>query len=705
MANPYTLIATTAFGIEAVVKRELAALGYEGKVIAPGWIQFTGDALAICRANLWLRTADRVLIQMASFEAKDFDTLFETTKSIRWDEWIPVNGCFPVVGRSIRSQLSSVPACQRAVKKAIVEALSQQHGVTELPEDGPQIKCQIALLDDMATLTIDTTGPSLHKRGYRAEAGGAPLKETLASTLVQLSFWNKKRPFMDPFCGSGTIPIEAAMLARNMAPGRKREFAASEWETIPDVLWSEAKAEADDLLEPKFPEMLLATDIDFRVLKIARHNAALAGVDDNIHFEEKAFEDISSSRRFGCMITNPPYGERLSGYRDLEPLYESMPEVLRRLPTWSHYILTSFDRFERVIQKQADRRRKLYNARIECTYYQFHGPRNLDESPTAVFGELDDKAVEQAELFKRRLTKRAKHLRKWPSKRGVTCFRLYEKDIPEIPLVVDRYEDHLHLSEFERPHDRDLAAHQQWLDLMRTTAADALDLPHGQAFLKRRKQQKGLSQHEQLAKDRYEIEAHENGLKFIVNLSDYVDTGLFLDHRETRKLVLEESRGKDFLNLFAYTGSFTVYAADGGATSTTSVDLSKRYLQWAERNMKLNGFTGPEHQYIPAGIREYITALPEREMFDLAVVDPPTFSNSKSIAADWVIQDDWDSLLKHVLMRMRSGGVIYFSTNYRRFKFDEDKIPAECREISKQTVPEDYRNRRIHRCWRIVKNY
>jgi len=190
-----------------------------------------------------------------------------------------------------------------------------------------------------------------------------------------------------------------------------------------------------------------------------------------------------------------------------------------------------------------------------------------------------------------------------------------------------------------------------------------------------------------------------------VNLSDYVDTGLFLDQRETRKLVLEDSRGKDFLNLFSYTGSFTVYAADGGAASTTSVDLSKRYLQWAERNMKLNGFTGPEHHYISAGIREYITALPESEMFDLAVVDPPTFSNSKSTTADWVIQDDWDSLLKHVLLRMRTGGIIYFSTNYRRFKFDEDKIPAECHEISKQTVPEDYRNRRIHRCWRIVKNY
>jgi len=703
MTQPFTLIATTAFGIEAVVKRELAALGYEGKVIAPGWIQFSGDLAAICRTNLWLRTADRVLIQMAAFPARDFDALFETTKGLPWDQWIPIHGRFPVEGRSIRSQLSSVPACQRAVKKAIVEALCHQHGVSELPEDGPLYKCQIALLDDLATLTIDTTGPSLHKRGYREQAGGAPLKETLASTLVQLSFWNKKRPFIDPFCGSGTIPIEAAMLARNMAPGSQREFAASAWPQIPAATWQESKIEAQDLREPAFPEMLLATDIDFRVLKIARRNAELAGVGDNIHFEEKPFAELQSSRRFGCLITNPPYGERLSDYQDLQPLYESMPEVLRRLPTWSHYVLTAFDRFERVIQKRADRRRKLYNARIECTYYQFHGPRNLDESPRAVFGELDDKALEQADLFRRRLVKRARHLRKWPKKRGVTCYRLYERDIPEIPLVVDRYEDHLHLTEFERPHQRDLAAHQQWLELMQTTAADALDLPQAQVILKRRKQQKGKSQHEHLADEKYEIEAQENGLKFIVNLTDYVDTGLFLDHRETRKMIFDEARDKDFLNLFAYTGAFTVYAADGGAASTTSVDLSQNYLKWAERNMQLNGFSGNQHRFITAGVREYISELPQQEMFDLAVVDPPTFSNSKSTTADWIIQDDWDSLLKHVLNRMRPGGVIYFSTNYRRFKFDAAKIPADCHEISKQTVPEDYRNRRIHRCWRIVK--
>ncbi|HCA50356.1 MAG TPA: hypothetical protein DEP12_08120, partial [Planctomycetaceae bacterium] len=228
MSDQHTFIATTAFGLEAVVKRELIALGYEPRSTSPGWVEFDGDLSAIARTNMWLRTADRVLIKVASFQATDFETLFETTKSVDWKKWLPPNARFPVDGRSHKSQLTSVPANQRAVKKAIVEAMLAQHQISTLPEDGPLYRCQIALLNDEATLTIDTTGPSLHKRGYREFAGGAPIKETLASAMVQLSFWHKEKPFLDPFCGSGTIAIEAAMLGRNMAPGLQREFAAGQ---------------------------------------------------------------------------------------------------------------------------------------------------------------------------------------------------------------------------------------------------------------------------------------------------------------------------------------------------------------------------------------------------------------------------------------------------------------------------------------------
>jgi len=262
MKTALDLIATTAFGLEAVVRRELADLGYEGKVVSPGWIRFQGDLAAICRTNLWLRTADRILLQMSSFPAEDFDALFENTKAVTWDEWIPADGAFPVIGRSLKSQLSSVPACQRAVKKAIVDSLLLAHQIDSLPETGPQYKVEVAILKDQVTLTIDTTGPSLHKRGYRQQAAKAPLKETLAAAMVLLSFWDRDRPLIDPFCGSGTIPIEAAMIGRNLAPGLNRSFSAEMWPNIAERLWDEARAEARDLAQAALPERLIGTDPD-----------------------------------------------------------------------------------------------------------------------------------------------------------------------------------------------------------------------------------------------------------------------------------------------------------------------------------------------------------------------------------------------------------------------------------------------------------
>jgi len=712
MPEQLNLIATTAFGLEALTKREIVNLGYPAEIIAPGWIRFCGSEEAICRTNLWLRTADRILIEVARFEASDFEVLFETTKQVRWDRWIPVDGRFPVDGRSIKSQLSSVPAVQRSVKKAIVESLMASHRATELPESGAEYRCQVALLNDHATLTIDTTGPSLHKRGYRRYSTVAPLKETMAAALVQLSFWNRERPLLDPFCGSGTIPIEAALIGQNVAPGMNREFAAEAWGQIPSAYWREGRTEARDLQKPAFEERLIGTDIDPKALQSARQNAELAGVGEQIHFQTRPFGETTSKRQHGCVITNPPYGERLADDGALRQLYESIPEVLRRLPTWSHFVLTAYPQFERLLQKEADRRRKLYNGRIECTYYQFHGPapqqRTLESDgeptpgPEPVFGGLNAKAEEQAELFARRLTKRARHLRRWPTRQGITCYRLYDRDIPEIPLVVDRYEDHLHMSEYERPHDRDRAQHVDWLELMKTTAAETLEVDRRHVFLKRRQQQRGTTQHQPVSRDQYEITIQEGGLKFLVNLSDYIDTGLFLDHRITRSLVKEQSSGCNVLNLFGYTGSFSVYAAAGGASTTTTVDLSGNYLEWAKRNMELNGFRGSQHSFVKADGREFLRRSPEAPSYDLAIVDPPTFSNSKDLDTDWILQDHWAPLVNDLLKRMKPSGRIYFSTNYRRFKFDEADLPrANVREISKQTVPEDFRNQRIHRCWLI----
>jgi len=702
----FQLTATAAFGLEAVVVRELEQLGYSPRITRPGRIEFAGDFSAICRANLWLRSSDRVLIQLAKFPAVDFDALFDMAGSLPWEAWIAPDAAIPVRGRSHKSQLTSVPACQRTIKKAIVERLLKQHHVSELPETGPPVSVEIALLDDVATLSIDTSGVGLHKRGYRSLAAQAQLRETLAAALVQLSFWKPERSLIDPFCGTGTIVIEAALIGRRIAPGRNREFAAEHWPTFPAQDWAMAREEVDDLLLPPLSERPMGTDIDPEALSLARYHAEQAGVAEDLHFQQRTFADLTSKRQYGCTIMNPPYGIRMGESEAVEALYRQMPKVLRRLKTWSHYIFSARGDMEQLVGQQADRRRKLYNAQIECTYYQFYGPRPSVQPqavPSPAFGGLREEAPRQAEEFANRLRKLARHLRRWPTKRGITCYRIYDRDIPEVPLVVDRYEDALHIAEYERPHERTAAEHADWLDHMIRTASTALDTPHELVFFKQRTRQRGDSQYQRVD-DRQAIRiVDEGGLKFQVNLSDYIDTGLFLDHRTTRSMVRDAAQGTNFLNLFAYTGAFSVYAAAGGAVKTTSVDLSATYIQWAEDNLRLNGFTGEQHRLVCRDVQEFLSSRHETEKYGLAIVDPPTFSNSKRLDHDWDVQNNFVPLLRKVIGKMTPGGVIYFSTNSRRFKLDESALGGvKLREISKQTVPEDFRNKRIHRCWRMI---
>ena len=746
-------------GLEAVVARELEGLGYEPRIVQTGRVAFVGDGLAICRANLWLRCADRVLIQVGQFEARDFGELFDRTHALPWQDWIGPAAAFPVQGRSVGSQLSSVPACQRIVKKALVEKLRAAHKVEALDESGPTCTVEVALLKDVATLTIDTSGPSLHKRGYRTLVGAAPLKETLAAGLVLLSFWKPDRPLIDPFCGIGTIPIEAALIGRNVAPGLGRSFAAEAWPIPGESLWRQAREEARDrAVTDDLPIRIIGTDIDPEAIKLARFHAERAGAAGQIHFQQRSFEELTSNREYGCVICNPPYGQRLGEDEQVRELYHSLPLVLRHLRTWSHFILSARKDLEKTVGRAADRRRKLYNGSIECTYYQFHGPRpghgsgtvapavsstgilpvsrtgvppvlgteetedttgkmpvelmgkmpmlrRADADVPPVFGGLGKHDFEQAEMFRNRLTKRAHHLRRWPG-RGITCYRLYDRDIPEVPLAVDFYDGRLHLAEYDRPHERSPAQRADWLDLMVRTAGEAMGVPPSDAFLKRRRRQRDEDQYEKFSDAGRCFDVTEAGLKFRVNLSDYLDTGLFLDHRITRSLVRDESAGRRVLNLFAYTGAFSVYAAAGGAKSTTTVDLSNTYLDWASDNMDLNGFDGPEHRFVRSDAPGFLLDYPPGSVWDLAVVDPPTFSNSKMVEGDWDVLTRHAELLTNLAERMSSGGIIYFSTNFRRFKLDEDALARaglSVREITNQTIPEDFRNKRIHRCWRLVR--
>lgn len=714
-------VASCAFGLEAIVARELRAQGLDAKPGGPGQVEFHGDWPAIARCNLWLRCADRVSIVLADFDCDDFDTLFDTTKSVDWRQYLSGDASIHVTGSSVKSQLSSVPAIQRSVKKAIVERLLAEEGVTEVPEDGPTFRIHIGLRHDRARLSLDTTGPSLHKRGYREISTKAPLKETLAAALVELSFWNPERPLLDPFCGGGTILIEAAMVGRKIAPGLQRTFACESWSCCPTEIWAQERVAAIATQLDELPQRIIGTDRHGGALSLARRNADAAGVGKDIHFQQRDFADLSSSREYGCMITNPPYGDRLDPH-EVNLLYESMPSVLKRLPTWSHYILTSYRGFEKLIGRQADRRRKLYNGRIECTYYQFHGPRpggtptNITDTETTirsdqnstkrnsigpVFGGLTAKDREQAELLSNRLKKRARHLRRWPTRRGITCYRLYERDIPEIPLVIDRYEDWLHIVEYERPHDRDLARHAEWLELLAATAGEALEVAADQVVMKTRLRQKGLQQHEKLNSIGKELVVREGGHKFLVNLTDFTDTGLFLDHRAARQLVGQMCDQMRVLNLFAYTGAFSVYAAAGGASKITTVDWSQTYLEWAKRNFQINELLRPHFRFIREDARQFVNELTISDEFDIVICDPPTFSNSKRTDDVWDVQHHHAELLTKLLSHLAPDGTIFFSSNFRRLKLCEESIPGSIREISKQTLPEDFRNQRIHRSWLI----
>jgi len=369
----YDIVATCAFGIEGILKEELLKLGIKDIFVDNGKVTFKGDEEDIVRCNIWLRTADRILIKIKEFKAETFEDLFQGTKAVNWGEILPKDARIHVVGKSVKSKLFSVSDCQAIVKKAIIESMKNKYKIEWFEESGPTYKIEISLLKDIATLTLDTSGIGLHKRGYREIAGEAPLKETLASALVYLSRWTPDRILADPFCGSGTILIEAAMIGKNIAPGLNRDFAAEKWPNFNKRIWDDARKRAREEINDK-EFLLLGSDIDGKVLKVARENAKKAGVEKFVAFQKLPMEDFRSKKKYGVIITNPPYGERLMEKREVEGLYKRMGEVFSRLDSWSFFILTAHPEFQRHFGKKADKNRKLYNGKLLCYYYQYFGP-------------------------------------------------------------------------------------------------------------------------------------------------------------------------------------------------------------------------------------------------------------------------------------------------------------------------------------------
>ena len=390
----HDLLALAAFGVERIVVRELVELGYPGARVEDGRVRFRAGPEAICRTNLWLRCAERIQVLIGEFRAVDFDQLFDQTKELPWEQWLPIDAAFPVTARCIRSDIRSVPNTQKMVKRAIVERLRKVYHRHWFAETGAEYRVDANILGDRVLLTLDSTGDGLHKRGYRRMVSAAPLRETIAAAIVKLSYWNRDRLLVDPFCGSGTIPIEAAMIGRNLAPGRNRQFLAENWPQLTSKMWAESRQEVRETQTGHMKTPIIARDRDRRIVKAARENAKEAGVGTDIHFEAKEFYTFPTDRDYGCLICNPPYGERISDSDEVRQLHRDMGELLIPLETWSLYILTGAENFEREFGKRADRRRKLFNARIPCTLFQYLGPK----PPQATSRESTETAIQENDV-------------------------------------------------------------------------------------------------------------------------------------------------------------------------------------------------------------------------------------------------------------------------------------------------------------------
>lgn len=726
--EPPRLTARTLDGLEWVLAAELESVGATDLRVGRRTIEFSGNTETLYRSVLESRTAIRVLEPLGRFAVDSPESLYRAVATIDWPVQLKPTQTLRVDAVVHDSFVSHSLYAAQVVKDAVVDRLRAATGRRpNVQLHGASLRLALHLAGATATLFRDAAGQSLHQRGWRQGKVEAPLSEVLAAGILGLAGWQPGEPILDPFCGSGTLIIEAATRAASIAPGllraRRKGHGFFRFADCDRQLAAQIVAE----LEARVGQPVgcfHASDLDPAAVVAARESAAAAGLSEFITIEQQHFEEVLPGPESGLVVTNPPYGERLPVAR-AAAIFRRLGDWLKlRCGGWRAAVLAPATT-AKAIGLKPHRRLPLVNGPIDCRLVELfvrqrkEQPQRLveaaaqEEMPVAAPQLVDHVAgtrtvADQLGDFRRRLAKRARHLGRWARRQGIEAYRLYDRDIPEIPLVIDRYGDHLHVAEYERPHDRTAIEHDVWLDRMVEAAAVELGVLTDRVFLKTRRRQRAGGQYEKVDDRQAAFTVAEGDLRFEVNLSDYLDTGLFLDHRPTRTLVRGEATGRRVLNLFCYTGSFSVVAAAGQAVSTTSLDLSNTYLDWTRRNLTANGFTDRRHHEL---VRDDARAFLEHRLrrgeapFSLVVVDPPTYSRSAKTVADWDVQRDHASLLELVADNLVADGVIYFSTNFRRFKLDEERLAQRyaLREITRQTIPEDFRNARIHRAWRLVK--
>lgn len=703
----FELVAGCAAGLETLVKEEVEDFGGQDVQFSTGVVRWRGDLSSAYRCCLWSRYASRVFLQLDRFFIDKEESLYRNALVIAWHDHLTEDTGFAVsCTLSGDSVITHSQYAALKVKDALVDYFRERTGQRpSVKTDRPDVQIHLHVEKNLATISLDLSGESLHRRGYRDKSGRAPLKETLGAAIVALSGWPKDPgTLVDPMCGTGTLLIEAAMMFGDSAPGLSRQyFGFLGWLGHDESLWHALVTEAIEREErgtQKNWPVILGYDCDPVVVNAARKNIERAGLDEHIKVKQAELATLWPPDNKGTLLVNLPYGERLSETEVVSQLYRGYGRILRRrFQGWRAGVFIANPDLTDSFGLPWQTKHRLFNGSIPCrlltAIVSREEPQDFQWQLKANDGEEKDNE------FGNRLRKNLRQILKWAGREGITCFRVYDRDLPEYNLTVDLYGKWVHIQEYAPPKTVDSQLAAARFDSAVRTVKDILNVRSDRVFLKTRERQKGKKQYEKKGDQRKMYEVREGACSFLVNFTDYLDTGIFLDHRPVRERIFRMAKGKRFLNLFGYTGTVTVHAALGGAASTTTVDLSATYLQWARMNFALNGLGEVTNRVEQADCRQWLEDC--RATFDLIFIDPPTFSNTKKEKRVFDVQKDHAGLIQAAMSRLDQAGLLIFSTNFRRFKLDEAVLEKyEVKDISRDSLAFDFsRNKKVHMCWEV----
>jgi len=708
-------IATAPVGAASVLAEELAQFGAEDIRERSHDVKFQGTLEVGYRTCLWSRTATRVLLSLGSIDATSSKNVYEAVKRIDWREHVAPGATLACDCSGGNESIRHTIYGSQLLKDAVCDNLRDATGERpNIKPERPDVLLHLHVEGPTALVSVDFSGESLHRRGYRSEGGRAPLKENVAAAVLLRAGWpsiaEQGGLLLDPMCGSGTFLTEGALIAADAAPALDRDyFGFLKWHGHDAELWERLRTEARARRAARTPRRcILGSDIDSEAVRMAIANGEQAGVAEWLHVEKRSLSEVARPKgEAGLVVANPPYGERIGAESGLPALYSELGAVLReRFQGWQAAILTGNPPLARNLGIYAKRTHRVFNGTIECRLLRFDlNEASVQRPPEEVRADWSNRPG--AQMFANRLRKNLQRLDPWAERERIDCFRVYDADMPEYAFAIDLYgraARHVYVQEYAPPKTVNQESARERRREVLSVLPEVLSVPLAQVHSRVRKPQKGAEQYEKRESVAERHAVQEGGLKFWVNFRDYLDTGLFLDHRIVRDMLRSWAKDTDFLNLFCYTGSATVYAAAGGARSTTGVDLSNTYLDWAHENLLLNGFGGNDHELYRADCLAWLEEQESRgPRFDLIFLDPPTFSNSKRMEGVLDVQRDHVGMIHRSLKLLRPTGRLVFSTNYTRFKLDLGALAdLAIEDLSAATIPKDFeRHARIHRCFSV----